>query len=257
MARKQNKKSNKSVGCLFWIAVVLLVIVIFLFNRSRIQEVLKETGFIELISPEEEAPEVERIRHQEQAESPAETPEEQESAPASEKPEPQEPISIEVEEPQPDPPEDEKDTPVIATPQKIRKSTIYFVEVDTEGEISLKGIVRPVYYQDSPLTKTMETLMLGLSSSELNMGLISLIPDGTVLKGVSVKEGTAFIDFSEEFRFNPFGAEGHMAQLKQVVYTVTEFNSVDRVQFLVEGRKIDYMGPEGIYVGAPLERGDF
>jgi hypothetical protein len=38
-------KKRRTLGCLFYIALVLLVLVVFLFNRGRVQEVLEKTGF--------------------------------------------------------------------------------------------------------------------------------------------------------------------------------------------------------------------
>jgi spore germination protein GerM len=260
MARANKKKT--SIGCLFWVALILLILVIFLFNRETIQTVLDETGFMDIVQndkqnklpeveqvdiPEEKTPEVKDIEISETViEKPATT---------AKKPESETVVALAVE---PKTVEPEK-TPVKIPDQdrKVRRSKMYFIEVQDDGNIGLKGIVRPVYYVDSPLTETMNTLLEGLSGSELNMGLLSLIPDQTKLLSISVKERTAFLNFSDSFRFNSFGVEGYNAQLKQVVYTATEFTNIDSVQILIEGAVIDYMGPEGVYIGKPLGRNNF
>ena len=72
----------------------------------------------------------------------------------------------------------------------------------------------------------------------------------------SVKNGIAILNFSEEFQFNQFGAEGSLAQLMQVVYTATNFSTVKKVQFLIEGKKRDYL-TEGVWIGSPLSRSSF
>ena len=69
-----------------------------------------------------------------------------------------------------------------------------------------------------------------------------------------VRDGTAFIDFNESFRFNSFGGEGYTSQLRQIVYTATEFQTVQSVQFLVDGERLSYLGPESPYIGDPLSR---
>jgi spore germination protein GerM len=89
------------------------------------------------------------------------------------------------------------------------------------------------------------------------MGLISLIPEQSKLLSVNIKNGTAFLNFSEGFRFNSFGLEGYNAQLKQIVYTATEFSNIDSVQIMIEGKIKEYMGTEGGYIGSPLSRSDF
>ena len=43
----------------------------------------------------------------------------------------------------------------------------------------------------------------------------------------------------------------------QIVYTSTEFSTVDSVQFLIDGNKKDYLGSEGQWIGSPLSRASF
>lgn len=257
-SRKKNNKT--SIGCLFWIALILLVLVIFLFNRETIQNVIEETGFIEILEKEREVqkPEVEQLTPPEKEEKVepeivveiTEKPQEETQAKEEETI-----IALEVET---ETYETEAALPEKPEPaQKVRRAKLYFIEIQDDGNIKMKDIVRPVYYVDSPLTETINTLLEGLSSSELNMGLISLIPEQSVLLSISIKGKTAYLNFSDSFRFNSFGLEGYEAQLKQIVFTVTEFSTVESVQILIEGNLKDYMGPEGVFIGKPLSRADF
>lgn len=129
--------------------------------------------------------------------------------------------------------------------------------MDENGGISLKPVIRTVYFNDSPLTQTMLSLIQGLTPSELNRGLISLIPEGTSLLGISIKDSVAFINFSEQFKFNSFGEEGLEASLKQIVFTATEFSTVEKVQLLINGKAVKYLSTEGIFAGEPLSRSSF
>ncbi|MBN2051192.1 MAG: GerMN domain-containing protein [Spirochaetales bacterium] len=241
------KKKRSSLGCLFWIALILLVLVVFLFNRKTIEQVMETTGFMDLLQKEKEA---------EEDETPPsvviEQPEPQETAPREESP-----VQIIVPEEEPVEEEPEKEAPPPELPPNMRRSMLYFVKVEEDGTISLKQVVRPVYYRDSPLTETIRALITGLTTSELNSGLLTLIPNGTVLHGVTVRDGIAYMDFSEEFRFNPFGVEGYYAQLRQIIFTATEFPTVTAVQILINGKKHDYLGPEGISLAKPLTRDSF
>jgi spore germination protein GerM len=83
-----------------------------------------------------------------------------------------------------------------------------------------------------------------------------MIPEGTRILGAEVRNGTAWINFSEEFQFNPYGVEGWASQLRQVVWTATEFSTVRNVQILIEGKRIDYLG-EGIRISEPVGRENF
>ena len=140
----------------------------------------------------------------------------------------------------------------------FRDTKLYFVSVSSDGgSISMISIDRKIKYIDSPLTATMSALLAGLTTSELNSGYISLIPDNTRITGIRISDGTAFINFNENFLFNSFGREGYIGQLKQVVYTATEYSTVKRVQFLIEGKVQKYLGSEGIFIGNPLSRNSF
>jgi spore germination protein GerM len=139
----------------------------------------------------------------------------------------------------------------------FRKTRLFFLSVDNNGTILVKGVIRPIPQSDSPLRDALETLLKGPTSEEINLGLLTMIPEGTMLRGVTVRGDTAYIDFSESFRFNSLGIEGMKAQLRQVVYAATEFPTVKRVQFLIEGKRVDYLGTEGVSIGDPLSRSSF
>jgi spore germination protein GerM len=103
----------------------------------------------------------------------------------------------------------------------------------------------------------MQSLLAGPSTQELGMGLLSMVPSNSRLKGVVVRGDTAFLDFNESFRFNTLGREGLNAQLEQVVYAATEFPTVKKVQILIEGKKVPYLGAESIRIDSPLDRQSF
>lgn len=142
-------------------------------------------------------------------------------------------------------------------PTHSRISKLYFVRISESGKLELIAVERRVPFRNAPLTETLKELLKGPTPAEREGGISSLIPSGTEIKSVNIRNGVAYIDLAESFRFNPFGAEGYHSQVRQIVYTVTEFPSLQGVQFLVEGRKLDYLGPEGVYIGKPLYRESF
>ena len=273
MAQRQTKRRKKaSFGVLFWLAFVLLVLVVFLYNRSTIENVLETTGFIEVLR--------ERFGGEEEPEVVQNTPDDAEdeedttiiNLPPEDAPEPEPPVvaeepSPDEEEPDPEPETEEDDpddsparpSPEIAEEPELRRrdSSIYFIRVTDQGTIYPEGVVREVTYTNNPMTETLNTLLEGPTSEELNLGLLNLIPDGTRLLSAAVRDRVAYLNFSEEFRFNPMGFEGLMAQLQQIVYSTTEFSTVERVQILIEGQLVEYLGVEGIFIGKPLGRDSF
>lgn len=114
--------------------------------------------------------------------------------------------------------------------------------------------IRPLPVNDSPLAEAIGALMTGPSESYRKRGYSSLIPQGTKLLSATIRGGTAYLSFSDQFQFNTYGIEGVAAQLRQIVWTATEFDTVKDVQILIEGRRVDYLGSEGIWIGSPIGR---
>ncbi|MDR2631517.1 MAG: GerMN domain-containing protein, partial [Spirochaetaceae bacterium] len=96
-------------------------------------------------------------------------------------------------------------------------------------------------------------LIAGPSAEERQRGLVSFIPPGTELLSAMIRGTTAYINLNEEFQFSTFGVEGYAAQLRQIVWTATEFSTVKDVQILIEGKRVDYLG-ESILIGSPISR---
>lgn len=229
--------------------MVLLVIVLFLFNRKNIETILHKTHFLDNITKNEQVkpPEV-TIKKKPQSKK------ETFKKPAEEK-QGKEKVTITV---IPQKKELSNNNKTSISPKKenykIRKARVFFALVNKNGGIQLKGEIKDIKYIDSPLRKTIETLLKGPDTAELNRGLISLIPKNTKLLNIYTKNDTAYLDFTEEFRFNSLGIEGLKTQLKQIVYTTTEYSNIKKVQILINGKHVEYLGPEGIYVGKPLTR---
>ncbi|MCE5256535.1 MAG: GerMN domain-containing protein, partial [Spirochaetaceae bacterium] len=140
---------------------------------------------------------------------------------------------------------------------EMRRVSLFFMKIEDDGMISSHEVKRMIPVTDSPLTDAVKALLGGPSEGEIRSKLVSLIPKGTALRGITVRGSTAIIDLSESFMYNKYGIEGYTAQLKQIVYTATSFSSVQDVQILVEGKMKDYLGGEGVYTGKPLSRNSF
>ena len=82
------------------------------------------------------------------------------------------------------------------------------------------------------------------------------IPDGTRLLGLTVAEGVATIDLSEEFAVGG-GSFAEIARIDQVVYTLTRFEEIDGVRFQIEGVPIDIFGSHGLMLDDPVVRTEF
>jgi spore germination protein GerM len=144
----------------------------------------------------------------------------------------------------------------VQTPVQVRERNVYFAQVDKDGQILQSRVTRRIPVSDSPLVDALNVMLTGPTADELNRGILNLIPKNTKILSATVRGSTAYISFSEDFLFNTFGVEGYVAQLRQIVWTVTEFSNVNDVQVLIEGRRLDYLG-EGIWIGSPIGRLSF
>ncbi len=76
------------------------------------------------------------------------------------------------------------------------------------------------------------------------------------LLGLSIKNGVATVDLSSEFESGG-GSASAMIRLGQVVYTLTQFPTVQSVLFQIEGRQVTVFGSEGIVLDGPVARADY
>ncbi|MFP5377099.1 MAG: GerMN domain-containing protein [Acidimicrobiia bacterium] len=104
--------------------------------------------------------------------------------------------------------------------------------------------------------EALRALLEGPSRFEADAGITSAIPAGTRLLGVTIDGAVARVDLSPEFESGG-GSLSMQARVAQVVFTATQFASVDAVRFAIDGEDVDALGGEGLLVEEPLTRGDF
>jgi hypothetical protein len=137
----------------------------------------------------------------------------------------------------------------------VRERLVYFMRVDADGVLVRTGEKRQMKNSSSPLLDTINVLLAGSAVAEEARGITTLIPEGTVLINAAMRGSTAVLNFNENFMFNSYGAEGYLAQLRQIIWTATEFPSVRNVQFLVEGQRVNFLG-DNIRLDQPISRED-
>ncbi|MGE4283550.1 MAG: GerMN domain-containing protein [Clostridia bacterium] len=69
------------------------------------------------------------------------------------------------------------------------------------------------------------------------VGLYPVLPRGAVINGMTIKDGTAVIDFNEKL-INYDSQDDESNIMSSIVYTLTEFDTINKVQVLVNGNKI-------------------
>ena len=144
---------------------------------------------------------------------------------------------------------------------------------DSAGDESARArtMSTVVYYQDNYgyLVPVMCTLPYedGVAKATLNrmiqspendmqaarLGLKTVLPEGTTID-LDISDGLARIDLSKEV-LNMADAAAESNMIAAIVQALTEFESVERVEFLVDGQKIDKL-PHGTDISGTFERGE-
>lgn len=101
----------------------------------------------------------------------------------------------------------------------------------------------------------LEGLLRGPGPFERGIAMRTEIPSGTKLLGVTIRDGAATADFGARFAAGG-GSLSMSLRVAQVVFTLTQFDTVQTVNITLDGRAVDAIGGEGIPARG-LTRADF
>jgi len=96
-------------------------------------------------------------------------------------------------------------------------------------------------------------LLAGPTAAEAAAGLFTTIPNGTSLLDLDLAGSIATVDLSDKYEEGG-GSLSMMARVAQVVFTATQFDNADAVQFWMNGEPIEYFGGEGLILDEPQAR---
>lgn len=143
-------------------------------------------------------------------------------------------------------------TTTLPTPRpESNEITIYLLDdsgeaIATTRTVTTEGVARAA----------LEALIEGPTPREFVVGLRTAFPADSLVLGVTIEDGIATVDMSREFEAGG-GSAAILGRLAQLVYTLTEFDSIDRVDLLLDGEEIEYFSGEGVTVGDGWTRADF
>lgn len=175
---------------------------------------------------------------------------------------PEEPVDPEPEPVQPDEPSNdvpEPDAPEEAATTEVR---LYFLAPGggTPGRADpfLVSVQREIPSTPRVALATLRELLDGPSGGDADLisGVSSAVPDGTLVLDVVIDDGLATVNLSREFESGG-GSFSMLSRLAQVVYTVTQFPTVDEVAFELDGQPVTVFSGEGIGLDEPVSRGDY
>jgi spore germination protein GerM len=154
-------------------------------------------------------------------------------------------------------------SPAPATTMIVRA---YFLLHDPYGgDPALVPVLRTVPKSAARATAALKALLAGPSAKEraATPGIRTVIPTGSKLLGIEISAGLATVDLSAEFAtLTPADAwdEGVFelrGRLAQVVYTLTQFTTVDRVSFKLEGKPVTVFTSEEVVLDNPVTRATY
>jgi germination protein M len=104
---------------------------------------------------------------------------------------------------------------------------------------------------------TLRELVDGPSAADETLidGIATSVPADTLVLGINIDDGLATVDLSREFESGG-GSFSMFSRLAQVVYTATQFPTVDAVEFMLDGQPVTVFSGEGIEIDGPATRGD-
>lgn len=140
--------------------------------------------------------------------------------------------------PQPQPPEP-------APPQTMDVS-VYYVK-STADNMFLVREVHKVPKSEGVAAAALNELISGTPQTA---GAYKVLPADTKVLGIKIDQGVATVDFSPEVLKANVGASGEALGISSIVNTLTEFPTVQKVQFTVEGqveKGIDWWGHVGLH----------
>jgi hypothetical protein len=103
---------------------------------------------------------------------------------------------------------------------------------------------------------SLNAMLAGPNSAERAAGVGTTVPSGTKLLGLNIEDGIATIDMNGTYD-DGGGSASERMRLAQAVYTITQFPTVQGVNFRLNGEPVEAFSGEGIVLDHPQTRADY
>ncbi len=147
-------------------------------------------------------------------------------------------------------------TPAQVDPTATTTGDVTVLSVFFLRDEKIATVHRTVPKTQQVAAAAMEELLAGPTAEDEAVGMTTAIPEGTQYIGTTIDQGVATIDLSSEYESGG-GSLSMSARLAQVVYTLTQFPTVNFVNFTLDGEPVEVFGGEGIVLERPVGRKDF
>jgi len=125
------------------------------------------------------------------------------------------------------------DSSNIQRDEQLRDTVLYYK--DDKG--FLVPVMRKIPWTEGIAKATLSAMVDNPANREdiEGIGLIPVIPSNTTINGMNIENGLCKVDFTSEI-LNYGSKVEEEALVKAVVYTLTEFVTIDSVQFMINGK---------------------
>jgi Spore germination protein len=126
------------------------------------------------------------------------------------------------------------------------KAAVYYLKDSNNGMY----LVREVHEIPKSAGVARAALAELINGTPVTAGAFKVLPADTKILEVNIQNGLATIDFSEEVLHANVGASGETLGIASIVNTLTEFPTIKKVQFTVNGKAengMDWWGHVGLY----------
>ncbi len=118
---------------------------------------------------------------------------------------------------------------------------VYFILVE-DGQEEVVPVEREVAYTQEVGRVALENLLEGPTQEEEQEGYSTAISEGTELLSLSIENGVAYADFSEELEVD--GGSAMVTSIRdQITMTLTQFETINEVEISIEGETEDILQP--------------
>jgi germination protein M len=148
-------------------------------------------------------------------------------------------------------------TPTPAPPGKTIVRAFFFLGSFTDNP-GLVPVLREVPETQAVGAAALNALLAGPNDAELGArpAMYTTIPAGTRFLGLRIDGGIATVNLSREFESGG-GSASVVGRLAQVVYTLTQFPTVQGVRFELDGEPVEVFSGEGVVLSEPVGRDDY
>lgn len=130
---------------------------------------------------------------------------------------------------------------------------IYLLKYNNKTEkISLTAVTRRIK-SNNPLRRALEELIKGPNRIEEQKGLLSAIPNNLKINNIRIINKEVELDFDKTIEENANG-DILISRIDQIVYTATQFDTIDRVKIKINGNIKNFIGGEGLSINTPIQR---